>query len=49
MRLAGPCGEDRFMEDNCRIVLRLEVLRSDQGPMSGLVVEPDGRSHDFSG
>ena len=37
------------MEDNDRIVLQLEVVRSDEEPMTGLVRAPDGRTHEFSG
>lgn len=37
------------MADTGPIVLRLEVLRGDQEPMSGVVCASDGRAHEFSG
>ncbi len=39
----------RRMEDAGRTVLRLEVIRSDRQPVTGLVRDGDGVAHAFSG
>jgi hypothetical protein len=36
-------------DDGSRVVLRLEVTRSDRQPVSGLVRDGDGVAHAFSG
>jgi hypothetical protein len=37
------------MDDGGRIVLRLEVDRGDQEPLTGAVCVADGPEHEFSG
>ena len=37
------------MDSTGRVVLRLEVIRSDGQPISGLVWDGDGLAHAFSG
>jgi hypothetical protein len=37
------------MDDGGRIVLRLEVDRGDQEPLTGAVCVADGAEHEFSG